>query len=119
MRREKKCAGPERMKRTRRGEERERERERKNETNEKKEQFETVRKTSRCAYLSADDDVIRPNQGTLNITARYADFGGMLLFCLSRRILPHRYLRRQTQRTIVLDTISRVTFINGICGFYY
>jgi len=113
MRREKK------MRRTRKDRENEGEEKRENETNEKKEQFEMVRKTSRCAYLSADDDVIRPNQGTLNITARYADFGGMLFLCLSRRILPHRSLRRQTQRTIVLDTIGRVTFINGICGFYY
>lgn len=46
----------------------------KNRTGEgEKERLETARKTSRCAYLLADGDVIRPSQGTLNITARYAD----------------------------------------------
>lgn len=63
-------------------------RERERGANKKEKQFETVRKTSRCAYLFANGDVIRPNQRTLNITARYADFEGTLPSCLSRRILP-------------------------------
>lgn len=45
-----------------------RERDRKNKPDEG-----TMRKTTRCAYLPADDDVIRPSPGTLNITACYAD----------------------------------------------
>lgn len=48
------------------GEESERERE-------ERESWNTVRKTSRYAYLLADIDVAWASRRTLNITARYAD----------------------------------------------